>query len=137
MDVGVADASALYAVADAADPDHQACREALGRRDLRVVIPALVVAEVSYLLGSRLGPSADAVFMGAMAAQDVEPPTGEDYARIAELVEQYADFPLGGVDASVIALAERLETPTVISLDHRHFAAVRPRHCPSLQLLPG
>ena len=137
MNVAVADASALYAAADAGDPDHRACLEELQRSDLRVVIPTLVVAEVSYLLGSRLGPGADASFMRAMATQDLEPPSSEDYARIAELVENYADFPLGGVDASVIALAERFDTPTVLTLDRRHFSTVRPAHCKSLELLPG
>jgi predicted nucleic acid-binding protein len=55
---------------------------------------------------------------------------------MAELVEQYADFPLGGKDASVIALAERLEAPTIVTLDRRHFAAVAPRHREAFELLP-
>jgi predicted nucleic acid-binding protein len=136
MDVAVADAGALYGAADVDDPDHGGCLEQLQRTDLRFVVPALVVAEVSYLLGERLGAKADAEFMRAMATQEVEPPSPDDYVRIAELVEQYADFPLGGVDASVIALAERLGTPLVLTLDRRHFAAVRPNHCESLELLP-
>lgn len=136
MNVAVADAGALYAAADSGDPDHRACLEQLQRSDLRVVIPALVVAEVSYLLGTRLGPRADATFMGALATEDVEPPTSEDYARIAQLVEDYADFPLGGVDASVISLAERLDTATVITVDRRHFTTVRPAHREALELLP-
>jgi uncharacterized protein len=136
MNLAIADASALYAAADSADPDHRACLEQLQRRDLRVVVPTLVVAEVSYLLGSRLGARADAEFMRAMQTQDLEPPMSEDFTRISELIERYADFPLGGVDASVIVLAERLSTPTVLTLDRRHFAAVRPDHCDSLQLLP-
>jgi predicted nucleic acid-binding protein len=49
---------------------------------------------------------------------------------------QYADFPLGSTDASVIALAERLGTDVVITLDRWHFGAVRPRHCEALRLLP-
>jgi uncharacterized protein len=137
MNVAVADASALYAAADAGDSDHRACLEQLQRPDLRVVIPTLVIAEVSYLLGSRLGALADATFMRAMATQDVEAPSTEDYARIGELVETYDDFPLGGVDASVIALAERLEAPIVLTLDRRHFATVRPAHRESFELLPG
>jgi predicted nucleic acid-binding protein len=52
------------------------------------------------------------------------------------LVEQYADFPLGGTDASVVALAERLQTEILITLDHRHFGAVRPRHCKQFRLVP-
>jgi predicted nucleic acid-binding protein len=67
---------------------------------------------------------------------DVEAPTPADWARIADLVEQYADFPLGGTDASVIALAERLGTELIITLDERHFRAVRPRHCAAFRLLP-
>jgi hypothetical protein len=72
----------------------------------------------------------------AMETQDLESPSSEDYARIAELVETYVNFPLGGVDASVIVLAERLGTPTVLTLDRRHFAAVRPARCESLELQP-
>jgi len=50
--------------------------------------------------------------------------------------QRSADFPLGVVDASVVAVAERLETDTVITLDRRHFSAIRPRHCAHFRLLP-
>ncbi len=50
-----------------------------------------------------------------------------DYARAAELADQYADCPLGTTDATVIALAARLKAPEVTTLDRRHFAAVRDR----------
>jgi len=67
---------------------------------------------------------------------DVEAPAPGDWARIAELVEQYRDFPLGGTDASVITLAERLGTEAVVTLDRRHFGTVRPKHCAALTLIP-
>ena len=66
----------------------------------------------------------------------MEAPLREDWARISELVYRYRDFPLGGTDASVIALAERLETDLIITLDRRHFATVRPRHVPAFRILP-
>ena len=66
----------------------------------------------------------------------VEAPTPADLRRMAELVEQYGDFPLGATDASVVALAERLGTDLIVTLDRRHFGAVRPRHCPAFRLLP-
>jgi len=56
---------------------------------------------------------------------------------MAELVDRYADFPLGGTDASVVALAERHGTATVVTLDHRHLAVVRARHVDALELLPA
>jgi len=136
MDVAVADAGPLYAAANSADPDHARSLAVLQRTDLQPVIPTLAVTEVIQLLGRRNGPAAEARFLRGLAGFAVEPPAPEDFSRIAELIEQYADFPLGGVDASVIALAERLETPLVLTLDHRHFAAVRPKHCESLELLP-
>ena len=55
---------------------------------------------------------------------------------MAELVESYADLPLGGTDASVIALAERFGVTTLLSLDRRHFSVVRPRHVGAFDLLP-
>ena len=45
-------------------------------------------------------------------------------------------FPLGGTDASVVALAERLGAEAVVTLDRRHFGAVRPRHRKAFELLP-
>lgn len=45
---------------------------------------------------------------------------------MAELVRRYADLPLGAVDASVVAVAERTKITTVATLDHRHFHIVRP-----------
>ena len=65
--------------------------------------------------------------------EPVEPP---DWARIVELLEEYADMPLGIVDASVVAACERLGVTTLATLDRRHFSVVRPRHCEALTLVP-
>jgi len=58
------------------------------------------------------------------------------WVRIIELVAQYRDFPLGTVDASVIACAERLGIAEVVTVDHRHFRAIRPAHVEAFALLP-
>jgi predicted nucleic acid-binding protein len=134
--LAIVDAGPLYAAADADDLDHEPSLRVLSRGDLRLVVPALVVAEATYFVGRRLGAAAESAFLRGLGALDVEGPSAEDFIRMAELVEQYADFPLGGTDASVIALAERLEAPIVVTLDHRHFAAVRPRHRDAFELLP-
>jgi len=134
--LAVVDAGPLYAAADSDDDDHAASCAALARGDLRLVVPALVVAEATYFVGRRLGAPAERGFLEGLADLDVEAPTGEDFSRMAELVAQYADFPLGGTDASVIALAERLRTPKIITLDRRHFAAITPSHTAAFELLP-
>ncbi len=134
--LAVVDAGPLYAAADADDEDHDAARAALSRADLRLVVPALVVAEATYFVGRRLGAAAESRFLDGIGELDVEGPTREDFARMAELVERYADFPLGGTDASVIALAERLDAPTILTLDRRHFAAIAPCHRAAFELIP-
>lgn len=82
--------------------------------------------------------SREALFLQAVAQGDFQAIdlTATDYERMAELVEQYADLPLGTTDASVIALAERLNVTEVATLDRRHFTVVRPRHVVALTLLP-
>jgi predicted nucleic acid-binding protein len=134
--LAVVDTGPLYAVADADDDDHERCREVLANSAYRLVVPALVVAEVTYLIGTRLGAKAEATFLRSLTEVDVELPALDDWPRIAELVDRYRNLPLGGTDASVVALAERLETDVVITLDRRDFSAVRPRHRRSFRLLP-
>ena len=134
--IAIVDSGPLYAAVDAGDDDHERCLEVLRRPDLQLVIPALVVAEVTYLVGKRLGAGVEASFLRGLAGFEVEAPTSEDWPAIAALVERYREFPLGGTDASVAVLAERLGTDTLITLDRRHFGAVRTRHRPAFQLLP-
>lgn len=132
----IVDANILFAAADRRDRNHSAALRILSRGDLHAVIPALVVAEVTYLIGTRLGPGPEARFLAGLQPFDVQAPEPDDWPRIAELVRQYRDFPLGGTDASVIALAERLRAETIITLDHLHFGTVHPRHCDRFRLLP-
>jgi uncharacterized protein len=134
--VAIVDAGPLYAAADADDDDHADSLSALANPAFQLIVPALVVAEATYFVGRNLGSPAEAEFLRGIATMDVEGPSAEDLDRMAELVDQYADFPLGGTDASVIALAERLGAPAVITLDRRHFTAVQPRHREAFELLP-
>jgi uncharacterized protein len=100
-------------------------------------VPTLVVTEVTYLLGTRLGADAEVRFLGDLAAGNLhaEAVAASDWLRIAELVARYRDLPLGTADASVIAAAERLGVREVATFDHRHFSVVRSQ-LGDLTLLP-
>jgi predicted nucleic acid-binding protein len=103
-----------------------------------LIVPTLVVTEVAYLLGTRLGWQAEARFLGDLAdgAFVLEPVHPADALRMVELVARYRDLPLGTVDASVVAAAERLGVAEVATTDHRHFRVVRPTHVAAFELLP-
>ena len=134
--IAIVDTGPLYAAVNANDQDHERCVNVLEDSSLNLVVPALVVAEVCYLLGSRLGPTIEAAFLRGLTAVEVEAPSVDDWQEIAELVQRYGDFPLGGTDASVAVLAERLGTDLIVTLDRRHFAALRMTNGGTFRLLP-
>jgi uncharacterized protein len=128
----------LYAYVDADDRHHAASLELLETHPGPLVVPVLVITEVACLLGTRLGPEPEVRFLGDLAsgAFTIEPVRADAWLRIAELVSTYRDLPLGTVDASVIASAERLGVADVATLDRRHFSVVRPAHVDAFALLP-
>jgi uncharacterized protein len=135
----IVDTGPLLATADRADKDHAACRALLEGDVGPLVTTAMVIAEAAYLIDRQLGPAAEAGLYTAITSGQLEVAdlTGDDWARIGELVTGYADLRLGGTDASVIALAERHGATRIATLNHRHFHVVRPRHTPAFTLLPG
>lgn len=90
------------------------------------------------MLHDRIGAHAELAFGRSIAAGEVivEPVLDSEWERIAELTEQYLDLPLGTVDASIVALAERHRVTEIATLDRRHFTVVRPRHVPGFTILP-
>jgi uncharacterized protein len=132
------DTGPLVAIADADDRDHERCLTALKRAPGPLLVPATVVVEVGYLLERELGSHAEAAFLrsfreGTFTLVHVE---AADLDRMADLIERYHDLPLGSVDASVIAVAERLGIRAIATLDRRHFMVVKPRHVSAFALVP-
>jgi uncharacterized protein len=134
----IIDTGVLLAAADDADPAHRACADLVETSVDPLVTSPFVIAETGYLIDRQLGPTAEAGFYRSIANGDilVESLTPRDYGRVAALVERYADFPLGGADASLIAIAERLGITRIATLDRRHFHAVRPDHIDSFEIIP-
>jgi len=128
----------VYALIDRDDAWHIRVRDWWERNGADVLLPVCVLPEVCYLLARRIGPRAELAFVDAVVAAEfaVEPLLEEDTRRAAELMYAYADAPLGFVDGSVAATAERLETDRIVTTDRRHFGMLRPRHTPGFRLLP-
>jgi uncharacterized protein len=134
----VVDTGPLVAALNADDKDHERCLRLLETHQGRLLVPGPVLTEVCWLLERERGTESEAAFLEALAQGELDlvAVTTADMQRMAELVRRYADLPLGGVDASVIAIAERLGVAEVATLDLRHFTVVRPSHVRSLTLLP-
>jgi len=134
----LADTGALYALVNRSDAWHLRMRTWWKANREPILVPVTVIPEATYLIATRLGSSHEAAFVRGLGAGEVEiePLLPEDVTRAADLLTIYADLPLGFVDASIVAMAERLGIDTVVTTDRRHFGVVRPAHVPRLRLVP-
>ena len=132
------DTGILYALADRNDSWHKRARDSLAAFRGRLVVPAPVLPETCYLLNRFLGADAERALVLSIASREltVEQLGDKDMGRVVELLDTYRDANIGFVDASCIAIAERLRIREVLTTDRRHFALIRPSHCEAFSLLP-
>lgn len=134
----VLDTSVLVAALDADDAHHERCAELLSAGE-ELVIPAPVFPELDYFCRRAGEPEQllEVLEDGQRGALRIEELRASDYVRIIELSRAYADLGAGFVDSAVLAVVERLGEKRLATLDHRHFATMRPRHIEALELLPA
>lgn len=132
------DTSAVVAALDRADPAHERVVAALGAERASIMLPLVTLPEVAYLVEERHGAvrAAAVVTRIARGSWPIVGLEAVDLSRATELMSQYADARIGFVDASVVALAERLDVTRVYTLDRPDFAMVRPRHVEAFEVLP-
>ncbi len=123
----VVDTSAIVAYMNSADDQHEAVSAWLEGEGDDLATTPLIVAEVDHLVAARGGRAALSALRADLAAGAylVEWWRGA-IASVVSIAEHYADIGLGLADASLVALAQRLDTVDIATLDERHFRAVRP-----------
>ncbi len=132
------DSGFLYAMVDADDRNHNRVTQTLANITDELLLPFVVLVEATYLLQARLGHLPMRQFIHRLEQSPI-PFVGllqEDIPRIHELLAQYADMKLDFVDATVVAIAERLNIRRILTLDQRDFRVIRPRHCDYFEILP-
>lgn len=134
----IVDTSALLAFFDADEPDHHAVSAVLGDATEPLVVSPYVVAELDYLVASRLGVSNELAALSELAggAWDLPAITTEELRQAGSIIERYADQHIGVADASNVVLAARYRTRTIVTLDRRHFDVVRPLSGGRFTVLP-
>jgi uncharacterized protein len=135
----VVDAGALYAQADADEPQHASVTSVLRDERAPLVTTELVVAEADCLILRRLGVSVELSFLEDLIAgtYSVECLSQGELELARGVVERYRDLQLGLADASLIVLSYRYRTNRVLTLDQRAFRAVRPLQGGAFMVLPA
>ena len=132
----LADTSGIIALLDQDDQYHTAAVQVAQTATLS--IPSTVLPEVDYLVSKYLGEQVAKAFLEDLSAEyfaylrvDLE-----DIQQALEIMLQYKGVPLGLVDASLVALAERHQIQRILTLDRRHFSLIKPKRLKYLELLP-
>ena len=134
----IADTSGLLALFNQREPTHEQVRGAITGDDLLVVSP-YVVAELDYLLATRLGIDDEMTVLEELAggAYELAQMDAEDVSEAARMIRRYRDQDIGIADASLAVLARRYGTRTILTLDRRHFGVIRPLDGGVFKLIPG
>lgn len=131
------DTGFLLAVLDADDQLHAACREAI-LFEPSPILPDVVLSELAYLVVRDLGYPPLTTFLKAIAQGELHVAhfQNEDISRAAEILTTYADNRVDFVDCMIVAMAERLDIQSILTIDRRHFGAFKPKHCNHFQIIP-
>jgi len=122
----LADSGPLYAAVDQADEHHFEARQQLDmleRERRNIVIAYPVLLEAYSLVLYRLGVAAAHRWIAFLAGASLINPDSEDYRRALLTVRNFPDQRITLVDATIAALAFRLDLE-VWTYDH-HFDAMR------------
>jgi uncharacterized protein len=135
----VADSGAIYGLYDRRDASHSRIRSVVEQAHDILVVPAPILGEIDCILRVRLGNAALLRFLADVqeGAFSIEPVSLADLRRCASLIAKYQDLDLGLTDASVVAVAERIGTDRILTVDLRDFRAIRSLGGKPFRLLPG
>lgn len=134
----IADTSGLLALFNKREPTHDAVRRIVEGVDEPLVVSPYVVAELDYLLATRVGVEAEIAALTELAGGAYHlPGLGADLlAAAVAVVTRYNDQQIGVADASIVVLADLYRTRSVLTLDRRHFELLRPLSGGHFRVLP-
>lgn len=134
----VLDTSFVVALLRRDDQRHRQAAGFYAKAEGAFTTTPLVLAEIDYMLHRRSGAAGAALFHREIRADSFGVEWWPDLdVQAAAIADRYADIGLGLTDASLVALAGRLETTRVASFDERHFRAVEPLSGGAFELLPA
>jgi hypothetical protein len=135
----ILDTSGLLSAIDASQTHHRAAAAALRQAEAPRFLSPFVLAELDYLLATRVSRRAEQALLGQVAdgVYQIESFDTGDIARANEVLDQYTDLDLGLADASLIVLSERHNVFDLLTLDERHFRAARGPGGKPFRILPA
>ncbi len=134
----IVDTSFLVSLTSNKERHHAACVQVAQRLTSRLIVPITVLPETTYLIAKRLSHRAMRAFINKMQSPDwhLENVTKDDFERAKQVLDIYHDAKLDFTDSTIVAIAERMNIDTILTLDRRDFYIIRPIHTNNFTVLP-
>jgi len=125
----ILDTSIIYSLMDKDDSNHLIIKSFFQENnDFLYILPSTTIIEICYLVRTRLSPHLEIKFLEEINQNfNLAPIKDEDILRIIEILKKYNTLDIGYVDASIVAIAERLKLNKILTLDRKHFGALVPK----------
>lgn len=135
----VLDTSGLLAALASDQRHHLACRRVLEGEPGPFLLSPFVLAETDYLIGRAGRTAHQLAFLEEIerGAYRLAPFDTADVSLARQVMASYEDLGIGLADASLVVLAARHRTKRLLTLDERHFRAVRTIEGQPFELLPA
>ena len=135
----IADTSGLLALFNRRESAHEKIKAIVDAEPEPLVVSPFVVAELDYLVTTRIGVEAELSVLTELAggAYHLASWTRAHLVQATAVIERYWDQQIGVTDASIVVLAHEHRTRSLLTLDHRHFDVLLPLDGGRFQLLPS
>ena len=135
----VLDTSGLYAALVETEVHNRRAQAVLEAEPGPFILSPYVLRELDYLLSTRTDVDTELRLLAEVAsgAYALAPFDGPDVAAAHNVIDRYRDLGIGLADASLVVLAERYATERLLTLDERHFRALRTSTGRRFTLLPA
>lgn len=134
----IVDASFLVSLTSVKERHHAACVQVAQVLNSHLIVPITVIPEAAYLIATRISHRAMRLFLDNLRHPQwrIENITPADYERSVEILNVYQDARLDFADGTIVAVAERMNVDTILTLDRRDFYMIRPSHTDHFIVLP-
>jgi len=133
----IADTSGLLAFFNSKEANHLSVAQVIEKADQAIVVSPYVIAELDYLLANRFGVDVELNVLSELSsgAYELASINTADLFECSGIIQKYSDQNIGITDASLVFLAERYETNSILTLDVKHFSVMKTKNNKSFEIL--
>jgi len=130
------DTGVFVALLDKSEKNHERCVAFLKEFKGKLFTTEPVLTETIYLLGPSMKAQRVCIDLILKGGAILVPQSMGSLSRASALMAKYQDIPMDFADATLVSLAEEMDTVEILTLDHRGFGSYRVRGKTTFKIWP-